>query len=334
MATLNWKHENTNTETLYLENELLGTVVKKQAKDDGNSQYLLTARVENTWWANDDLNAMDMPHAKQIAEMRILKAMKDYRDDYDYKAAQLSHKIESISKCFARFTANAIKFEDIEMDLDGKGVTCQLTGPIMGKLDRIFGLMPEEGVWYNLYACYRHPERMTTLVCTKNTDERSDAFQLEVLGQEYSIIERAILAHIKKEFKYLASQVFNHEARKHMEAVAPNSGDYAIYQLSEMYPEATNRMFCSYKQCYDAGKIPLDLTLYEKVYSGNCEQLCQKNGIYHALEDLYAKFNANLPEDYTARSMSVSDLIVIKKDDTCYGYYCDSFGFEQLWWHK
>lgn len=45
------------------------------------------------------------------------------------------------------------------------------------------------------------------------------------------------------------------------------------------------------------------------------------------IEDIYRIFNIELPKDYKARSMSLSD-IVEKADGTC--WFCDSFGFKQL----
>lgn len=329
MATLEWRRENANTATLYVGDEQLGTVVKKKTKNDEKPHYFLTARVEKTWWSDVDLEAMDLPHAKQLAELQLLKELKRYRDDYDYKAAKLSSSIESIDKCFARFADSDIQFDNIVMDMDGKGVRARLAGSIMGKLDRLFGLVPQDGVGYDLYVCYRRPERMTTLICNKNDNEHTEAFQIEVSANEYSILEAAILKHIRKEYKHVPSDVFDHEMYKRMVGEVPNSGDYAIYQLSEKYPEAIQRMHLGGKQLSYAERF--DLTLYEKVFSENCKELIQEKSINYALEKLFAKFNTELPEGYTGRKMSIGDLLAVNKNGTCQWYYCDTFGFSLVY---
>lgn len=48
------------------------------------------------------------------------------------------------------------------------------------------------------------------------------------------------------------------------------------------------------------------------------------------LEDIYCTFNMNHPEDYRARSISVSDVV-----ETPAGlFFCDSFGWKKIEWDK
>ena len=64
--------------------------------------------------------------------------------------------------------------------------------------------------------------------------------------------------------------------------------------------------------------------IYDKVYE------CEMEG--NSLEDVFQKFNIAKPVDYTARSLSVSDIVeVIESEDIEPGYYyCDSIGFEKV----
>ena len=66
----------------------------------------------------------------------------------------------------------------------------------------------------------------------------------------------------------------------------------------------------------------LDCSIYDKIYSGEVD--C------NSLEDVYRMFNTDHPEDYTGRSLSVSDVVEIT-DGECKGFYfCDNVGFEKI----
>lgn len=64
--------------------------------------------------------------------------------------------------------------------------------------------------------------------------------------------------------------------------------------------------------------------IYDKVYEAEVDGT--------SLEDVYEKFNIDKPDDYKARSLSVSDVVeVIESDSVEPGFYfCDSIGFEKI----
>lgn len=67
----------------------------------------------------------------------------------------------------------------------------------------------------------------------------------------------------------------------------------------------------------------IDSSIYDLVFEGVVE--CR------TLEDVYRKFNAPLDRDYGGRSMSVSDIVVVKEaDGTQTAHFCDSIGFAQV----
>ncbi len=47
-------------------------------------------------------------------------------------------------------------------------------------------------------------------------------------------------------------------------------------------------------------------------------------------EQLFYRFNNEHPKDYHSPSMSVSDIVAIRRDGALSCHYCDSFGFQQI----
>lgn len=71
------------------------------------------------------------------------------------------------------------------------------------------------------------------------------------------------------------------------------------------------------------GVHTVDSKIYDRVFDGEVD--CK------TLEDVYQMFNLNHPKDYKGRSLSVSDVVeVIKDEETSEFYFCDSIGFKQI----
>lgn len=62
---------------------------------------------------------------------------------------------------------------------------------------------------------------------------------------------------------------------------------------------------------------------YQRVYEGPIEE-----GL--TLEGIYNRFNTQRPKDFYGHSLSVSDVVVLKRDDEEKAFYCDSVGFSEL----
>lgn len=82
-------------------------------------------------------------------------------------------------------------------------------------------------------------------------------------------------------------------------------------------------MFLSFDHLSRLG-VPVRGSHYNKVSSGTL-----KSG--ENLDRIYERFNLYHPDDFRGHSLSVSDVIVLHKDnrDLAY-YYVDSFGFRQV----
>lgn len=105
-------------------------------------------------------------------------------------------------------------------------------------------------------------------------------------------------------------------------------GQFHIYQTDSKNAfrswERTKKEFSikEYKRVYSG-------ELIDKVVYGGKEVTVNKEDIV-VLEDLFEKFNLEKPEDYKARSMSVSDVVQIVRKNKKTWYYCDRFGFEDI----
>ena len=105
--------------------------------------------------------------------------------------------------------------------------------------------------------------------------------------------------------------------------------EYHIYQTNADYK------FLS----WNLAKNKFSIDDYHKVYSGilidsitygDEINICNNNDD-KVLEDLYEIFNINHPEDFKARSLSVSDVVEISRKNTAKYYYCDSMGWKLIW---
>lgn len=96
---------------------------------------------------------------------------------------------------------------------------------------------------------------------------------------------------------------------------------YTIYMLKEC-PENTSKRFMSYRYMEQHGGI--SFSDYEAVYTGHIAASAWDE---KTLEAIYYLLNRRHPNDYVARSLSVSDLIMFENGGL---YYCDSIGFRPL----
>lgn len=102
---------------------------------------------------------------------------------------------------------------------------------------------------------------------------------------------------------------------------------YKIYQIKNDSDEAIRYMFTDFRTLQRLN-LCIDGNNYEKVYEGKVKPVTE-NHIY-ILDDLYKTFNINHPSDYRARSLSVSDIVVLNKQGKESAYFCDSFGWKEL----
>ncbi len=99
---------------------------------------------------------------------------------------------------------------------------------------------------------------------------------------------------------------------------------FAIYQVRADDPQ--NVRFMGMDWLRSKG-IAVERSSYDLVYTG---ELAAADSIGQSLENLYETFNLHRPADYCRPSLSVSDIIALKRDGVVTCHYCDSVGFERL----
>ena len=103
--------------------------------------------------------------------------------------------------------------------------------------------------------------------------------------------------------------------------------DFKIYQIKE---DKLNIMFMGYdflkiiKQ--EKGIETEDFNMKDFGYELSYQGQIDSQDIESCKDDIYKMFNIDRPEDFTGRSLSVSDVIYIQGNY----YYCDSFGWKTL----
>ena len=104
-----------------------------------------------------------------------------------------------------------------------------------------------------------------------------------------------------------------------------NKIEYELYQVKRG-AEHRDLLFSNMK-LIDKLKLNIEQSHYDKVYSGSADN---KSSAHEVLESLFVKFNLQFPSDYRARSMSVSDVVVLNDHGKKQAYFCDSFGFVEV----
>ena len=96
---------------------------------------------------------------------------------------------------------------------------------------------------------------------------------------------------------------------------------FALFQLKNT-PENKDLLFESYDRLTKQGHS-VNQDNYDQVYTG---------ALFagETLDSIYERFNLHHPDDFRGHSLSVSDVIVIHKDNRDQAYYVDSFGFKQV----
>ena len=141
--------------------------------------------------------------------------------------------------------------------------------------------------------------------------------QTEILNHDGIFgIDRADWEAVKEQFPVISEN-------KWQKAFLQNPADsYCIYQLRRD-PELAELRFMNshYLREHD---IEPAFDNYEAVYSGT---FSSDGSTETRLDDLYMKFNAEHPQDFTGHSLSVSDIVVLRQNGAVSSYYVDSVGF-------
>ena len=87
--------------------------------------------------------------------------------------------------------------------------------------------------------------------------------------------------------------------------------------------------FASMRELHRQGKTP-DPEHYDVTYYADLPALWQDMPNDEVLEKLFQQFNLFRPQDFEGHSLSVSDVIALKRDGEVSVHYVDSIGFKEL----
>ena len=110
--------------------------------------------------------------------------------------------------------------------------------------------------------------------------------------------------------------------------LAAESDVYLILQLKDC-PETRDERYAS-MWLLEQMDMPPNPAHYEVVYFANTPAYLYGMSDAAALEELFIQFNVNHPADFKGHSLSVSDVIALKRQGQVDVFYVDSFGFKEL----
>lgn len=115
------------------------------------------------------------------------------------------------------------------------------------------------------------------------------------------------------------------QAKQEREFLAYPGDAFAIYQINDVDDNVRLR-FLALRSMENLG-YQVERKNYNLVYVGEFSPTASNEA---ELEKLYERFNINHPTDYCGRSLSVSDIVVLKRDGVVSCHYCDSIGFKDV----
>ena len=87
--------------------------------------------------------------------------------------------------------------------------------------------------------------------------------------------------------------------------------------------------FASMRQLHRQGKQP-NVEHYEITYHAELPAASKSTPTNVLLEELFQQFNIDRPQDFMGHSLSVSDVVALKRNGEMSAHYVDSIGFKEL----
>ena len=99
--------------------------------------------------------------------------------------------------------------------------------------------------------------------------------------------------------------------------------DYSIYQIAK---DSKNKFLSFNKDTFDFSDYDIVYYHSKLVEVDMTPKEYLKNHSEEILEEIFDKYNLDVPKDFTGHSLSVSDVVEINGNY----YYCDSFGWKNI----
>ena len=132
------------------------------------------------------------------------------------------------------------------------------------------------------------------------------------------------------DFEALADSARNSEGSREAELLYNSGNRFGIYQIPSGIDEARNFRFASMREL-EAHGLSVDRANYELVYTAPfTDGMAYFQNANSIVNEIYENFNSDYPADYKGRSVSVSDVIVLKHEGSISSHFVDSAGFVEL----
>ena len=126
------------------------------------------------------------------------------------------------------------------------------------------------------------------------------------------------------EFDARVQDRLNHQEERERAFLSHEGDCFAIYQVAENDPQRLRFMNMDWLNAHD---LSVERSNYDLVYTA---PLSETGSIDGRLHKLFEQFNFHRPADFHSPSMSVSDIVAIKKDGVVSCHYCDSACFQEI----
>lgn len=209
-------------------------------------------------------------------------------------------------------------FYDFWYDMDGTEVVENTERPIKDQVKNLINRIDfgepvlNDSEWKLLYAFAEKNGDMEAVY--RLAKELRDTLHEPDFRVHEQVIEKAW-----KEIKQPEELTFSSEAEK--ELFTGGTDRFGIYQLKEgeelRYHHFTNL------DLLEKSGLQVEKENYELIYTAPLQE-------GQTLDDIFEQFNLFRPEDFTGRSLSVSDIVLIHKNGENHAQYVDSVGFREV----
>ena len=126
---------------------------------------------------------------------------------------------------------------------------------------------------------------------------------------------------VAEEFMTDSEDISSHDSDCLSKLFALTEPRYAIYQLKD--DEKLRDYHFTNSEHLKKHGMYIDRENYDRVYRGRLQES-------ETLDDIYKRFNVDHPQDFYGHSLSVGDIISIKKDGAITTHFVDSFGYTEV----
>lgn len=182
--------------------------------------------------------------------------------------------------------------------------------PLEDSPEKIAGDLFDLAQKYNPEFIGKYADRAAQIAATVKALHGNDIVQLSALIEEISNTAKS--HDIVAAADSLYDRIRNY---------SQNNNRFYIYQLKDT-ENLRNYRFEPLDRLRSSG-LAVDKANYDLVYSAPLDP-------FVTLNEIYRRFNEDLPSDFRGHSLSISDVVVLQHGEQKAAHYCDPFGFRKI----